>query len=48
LNGARAADLDYVLDQLAASEYRVANRIGKTNDALRTVALASNPYAVEQ
>ena len=48
LNGARASDLDYVLDQIAASEYRVSNRIGKTNDALRTVALASNPYVNEQ
>lgn len=48
LNGARASDLDYLLDQIAASEYRVSNRIGKTNDALRTVALASNPYVNEQ
>jgi len=48
LNGARASDLDYLLDQIAASEYRVSSRIGKTNDALRTVALASNPYVNEQ
>ena len=48
LNGARASDLDYMLEQIAASEYRVGSRIGKTNDALRTVALASNPYVAEQ
>ncbi len=48
VNGARAADMDYVLDQIAASEVRVGSRIGKTNDALRTVALAANPYAREQ
>lgn len=41
-NGARAADLDYVLDQIAASEVRVGTHIGKTNDALRYVALANN------
>jgi anti-sigma factor RsiW len=48
LNGARAADLDYVLDQIAASEYRIGTRLGKTNDALRTVALANTPYVNEQ
>jgi hypothetical protein len=48
MNGARAADLDYVLDQIAASEYRVGARLGKTNQALRSVALASTPYANEQ
>src|SRR5262245_11947484 len=48
LNGARAADVDYMLEQIAASEERVGNRIGKTNDALRTVALASNPYRNDQ
>jgi hypothetical protein len=48
LNGARAADLDYVLDQIAASEVRIAARLGKTNQALRSVALASNPYVNEQ
>jgi hypothetical protein len=44
LNGARAADLDYVLDQIAASEVRTGTRLGQTNQALRSVALASNPY----
>jgi len=48
LDGARASDLDYMLEQIAASEYRVGSRLGKTNDALRTVALASNPYVNEQ
>jgi hypothetical protein len=48
INGQRAADLDYVLDQIGASEFRTGTRIGKTNEALRTVALASNPYANEQ
>jgi hypothetical protein len=48
LDGARAADLEYVLDQIAASEFRVGTRLGKTNEALRSVALASNPYVNEQ
>ena len=48
LNSARAADLEYVLDQIAASEFRVGTRLGKTNQALRSVALASNPYVNEQ
>jgi len=48
LNGARASDLEYVLDEIAAAEYRVGSRLGKTNDALRTVALASNGYVTEQ
>ena len=48
MNGARTADVDYVLDQIAASETRVGNRIGKTNQALRTVALASNRGVNEQ
>ncbi len=48
LNTARATDLDYVLDQIAASEFRVGTRLGKTNQALRTVALANTPYVDEQ
>ena len=48
LNGARAADLDYILDQIAASEVRIGARLGQTNQALRSVALASNPYVNEQ
>jgi hypothetical protein len=48
VGGARAADLDYVLTQLAASEVRTGRRIGQTNEALRYVALASNPNVSEQ
>ena len=48
MNGARTADVDYVLDQIAASETRVGKSIGKTNQALRTVALASNRGVNEQ
>jgi anti-sigma factor RsiW len=48
LNGSRAADLDYVLDQIAASEVRIGARLGQTNQALRSVALASNPRVNEQ
>ena len=48
INGARASDLDYMLDQIAASETRTGNRIGQTNQALRYVALASNPQVSEQ
>lgn len=48
LNGMRAADLDYVLDQIGASEFRTGTRLGQTNQALRSVALASNPYVNEQ
>jgi Putative zinc-finger len=48
LNGTRTADLDYVLDQIAASEFRVGTRLGKTNQALRSVALANSPFANEQ
>jgi len=48
LNDMRAVDLDYLLTQIEASEVRTGTRIGKTNDALRTVALASNPYLGSQ
>ena len=48
LNGARAADLDYILDQIAASEVRIGARLGQTNQALRSVALVSNPRVDEQ
>jgi hypothetical protein len=44
INDSRASDLDYLLTQIEASEVRSGTRIGKTNEALRTVALASNPY----
>jgi anti-sigma factor RsiW len=48
LNGAREADLDYLLDQIAASEFRIGTRLGKTNQALRSVALANTPYVNAQ
>ena len=43
IDSARAADMQYVLTQLEASEARSGQRIGRTNQALRNVALASNP-----
>ncbi|HEX4823416.1 MAG TPA: zf-HC2 domain-containing protein [Candidatus Polarisedimenticolaceae bacterium] len=48
VNDARAADLDYMLGQLEASELRTGSRIGKTNEAIKNVALASNPYMGSQ
>lgn len=48
LNGARASDLDYVIEQLTASEARTGRRLGLTNEALRHVALTSNPYVSER
>jgi hypothetical protein len=48
LNAARATDLDYMLGEIQASELRTGSRIGKTNDAIRTVALASNGYVPAQ
>jgi len=48
VNGARAADLDYMMGQVTASEVRSGQRIGQTNQALRYVALASNPHVSEQ
>jgi Putative zinc-finger len=48
LNAARATELDYMLGEIEASELRTGSRIGKTNDAIRTVALASNGYVPAQ
>jgi hypothetical protein len=48
VNGARAADLDYMMGQVTASEVRSGQRLGITNQALRYVALASNPNVSEQ
>ena len=48
INDARAADLDYMLGQIEASEVRTGTRIGKTNEAIKNVALASNPYMGSQ
>ncbi len=43
IDGRRAADLGYVLDAITSSELRSSARIGQTREALRYVALASNP-----
>ena len=43
VDSARATDLRYMMAQLADSEARSGQRIGQTNNALRYVALASNP-----
>jgi hypothetical protein len=43
-----AEQLDYTLGQIEASETRTGARIGQTNQALRYVALASNPNVTER
>jgi hypothetical protein len=43
LDDRRAADLGYMLDVISASELRSNARIGQTREALRYVALASDP-----
>ena len=48
LDGNRAEELDYMLGQIEASEVRTGARIGQTNQALRYVALASNPNVSER
>ena len=48
LDGNRAEELDYLLGQIEASEVRTGARIGQTNQALRYVALASNPNVSER
>jgi hypothetical protein len=48
LNDSRATDLDYMLGQIEASEIRTGSRIGKTNQALKNVALASNGFVSAQ
>lgn len=48
INASRASDIDYVLNQIAASEQRTGFRIGETRQALRYVALANNPALTEK
>jgi hypothetical protein len=48
INASRATDLDYMLGEIQAAEFRNESRIGKTNQALRSVALASNGYVSAQ
>jgi len=43
LDERRAADLGHLLDAISASELRSNARIGQTREALRYVALASDP-----
>jgi hypothetical protein len=43
IDGRRAADVGYLLDAISASELRSNARIGQTREALRYVALASDP-----
>jgi predicted anti-sigma-YlaC factor YlaD len=43
LDSRRATDIGYVLDAISASELRSSARIGQTREALRYVALASDP-----
>jgi hypothetical protein len=43
LDSRRTADLGYLLDAISASELRSSARIGQTREALRYVALASDP-----
>ena len=45
MNDSRAADVGYLLNEMEASETRIGTRLGKTNEAIKNVALASNPYA---
>jgi hypothetical protein len=44
----RAADFGYMMGEIEASEVRTGARIGQTNQALRYVALASNPNVSER
>lgn len=48
MNDSRAADVGYLLNEMEASEARIGTRLGKTNEAIKNVALASNPYAGAQ
>jgi hypothetical protein len=43
LNDRRSEDLGYLLDAISASELRSSARIGQTREALRYVALATDP-----
>ncbi len=44
----RAHDLDYLLSEINASERRAGNWIGETREALRLVALQSDPLVSHQ
>ncbi len=44
----RASDVDWLLQEITASELRSGERIGQTREALRYVALASDPRVTAQ
>jgi hypothetical protein len=48
MDNKNAEQLDYTLGQIEALETRTGARIGQTNQALRYVALASNPNVTER
>ncbi|MBZ5638913.1 MAG: zf-HC2 domain-containing protein [Acidobacteriia bacterium] len=48
IEGRRAADMGYLLDAISASELRSNTRLGQTREALRYVALASDPRVSAQ
>jgi putative zinc finger protein len=48
MDNKNAEALDYLAGQIEASENRTGARIGQTNQALRYVALASNPNVTER
>jgi len=48
VNRKRAADVEYLLGEIAASEHRVGTSIGRTNQALQYVALKSDPRVVQR
>jgi predicted anti-sigma-YlaC factor YlaD len=48
MDNKNAEALDYLAGQIEASETRTGARIGQTNQALRYVALASNPNVTER
>ena len=48
IDGSRASDLDYMQNQIEASERRTGSWIGETQKALRYVALANDPSLSER
>jgi hypothetical protein len=44
----RAADVDMLLSEIAAAEYRANDRIGKTEETFRYIVLSANPSLSEQ
>lgn len=48
VNRRRAADVEYLLGEIAASERRMGTSLGRTNQALQYVALKSDPRIVQR